>query len=63
MLVLTRRKGETITVITGNGDIQFTILDVERGSISVGIDAPRRFPVHRKEVQDRIAAGEPARRG
>lgn len=47
MLVLTRKKGESI--ILGN-DIELTILDIEGEQIKLGINAPKNIEIHRKEV-------------
>ncbi len=55
MLVLTRRKGETIII---DGDIEVTVLDIKGNQIRIGIKAPASVEVHRKEIQDRIDNGE-----
>jgi carbon storage regulator len=60
MLVLSRRPTESI--IIGNREIIITILGVRDGHIRIGIEAPKRFTVHREEVFKRIEAehaGEP----
>lgn len=47
MLVLTRKKGETIMI----GDhIELTVLDVEGDTVKIGVGAPRDVEIHRKEV-------------
>lgn len=47
MLVLSRKKGESIMI----GDhIELTILGVEGESIRVGISAPKTVEVYRKEI-------------
>jgi carbon storage regulator len=51
MLVLSRKKGEVITI---GKSVTVQILEYERGVVSLGIDAPRNIPVHRKEVFDSI---------
>ena len=51
MLVLSRRKDESIMI---SDDIEITILDVRRNSVRLGIAAPRKIPVHRKEVYEAI---------
>ena len=56
LLVLTRRVGETLII---DGDIEVTILASKGNQVRVGIKAHPDIPVHRKEVQDRIDAGEP----
>lgn len=47
MLVLSRRKGESI--IIGN-DIVVTVLEVRPDQVRLGIDAPRSVSVHREEI-------------
>ncbi len=47
MLVLTRKVDESITI--GN-DVTVTILSISGNQIKLGINAPRRTPVHRTEI-------------
>lgn len=47
MLILTRRVGESIVI---GDDVTVTIIEAGRDHVRVGIDAPRRVPVHRQEV-------------
>ena len=47
MLVLSRRKGESVVI--GN-EVIVTVVDVRGDQIRLGIDAPRSVPVHREEV-------------
>lgn len=49
MLVLSRKKNETI-VIAG-GLITLTIVEVRGDKIRIGIEAPRDVSIHRGEVQ------------
>jgi len=51
MLVLTRRKGESIQI--GN-DIRVKVISVEGDQIKIGIDAPRSVDIYRQEVYDAI---------
>jgi carbon storage regulator len=46
MLVLTRRAGESIMI---DDDIELKVLKI-RSQVHIGIDAPKRAAVHRKEV-------------
>lgn len=48
MLVLTRRIGEEIMI--DKGQIKIKILYVRNGSVAVGIQAPNRVDVDRKEI-------------
>lgn len=51
MLVLTRKKGESIMI----GDqIELIVLGTEGDTVKLGIKAPRQVEVFRKEVYDTI---------
>ncbi len=57
MLVLSRKKLEVIVV--GGSDaqqsrIKIVVLQVGKGFVKLGIDAPASVPVHRMEVVERI---------
>jgi carbon storage regulator len=47
MLVLTRKKGQTIVI---NDNIEVTIIDVQGDQVRVGINAPRSVSIFRKEI-------------
>lgn len=47
MLVLSRRKGESIII---QDDIEITVLGVDGDNVRLGIKAPRNVDVFRKEV-------------
>ena len=47
MLVLSRRKGESITI---GEDVELTVVDIRRSRVRLGISAPKQTPVHRKEI-------------
>ena len=53
MLVLSRRKEETIMI---GDDVEITIVDVKGDAVRLGIKAPRSVSVHRKEIYDAIQA-------
>ena len=53
MLVLSRRKDETIMI---GDDVEITIVDIRGDTVRVGINAPRSIAVHRKEVYEAIKA-------
>jgi carbon storage regulator len=56
VLVLSRKAGESIIIA---GDIVITVVDIGRGRVQIGIDAPAQVPVYRHEIVARmIAAGE-----
>lgn len=51
MLVLSRQRDETIMI---GDDIEITIVDVRGDKVRLGINAPARIAVHRKEVYEAI---------
>jgi carbon storage regulator len=51
MLVLSRRRDETIMI---GEDVEITVVDIRGDKVRLGITAPARIPVHRKEVYDAI---------
>ncbi|AKP45837.1 MULTISPECIES: carbon storage regulator CsrA [Bacillus] len=53
MLVLTRKKGETIQI---GDDIEITVLAVKGDQVKIGIQAPKHVDIHRKEVYLEIQA-------
>lgn len=51
MLILGRRVNEAIQIGT---DIEITVIDLQAGMVRLGINAPRRTRVWRKEVWDGV---------
>ena len=51
MLVLSRRRGEVITI---GEDVQVVVLGVEAGRVRLGITAPQNVSVYREEVRQRM---------
>ena len=51
MLVLTRRAGESIMI---DDEIELKVLKIRGSQVHLGIDAPKKSAVHRKEVWLRI---------
>lgn len=51
MLILTRKKGESIVI---DDKIEITILESADGKIKLGIEAPKNIDIHRKEVHESI---------
>ncbi len=47
MLVLTRKSGERLMI---GDDVMITVLDVGRGQVRLGIEAPKGVRVHREEI-------------
>ncbi len=60
MLVLSRKPGQTITIL---GNIEVSVLEVRGGQVRLGVKAPSVIPVQRTELlemvrsQNRKAAG------
>ena len=47
MLVLSRKEGESIFI---GPNIKITVVDIDRGKIRLGIEAPKEVPVYRQEL-------------
>ena len=47
MLVLSRKLGEKIFI---GDNICITVVDIDRGKIRLGIEAPRDVPIYREEL-------------
>ncbi len=55
MLVLTRKKNESIII---NDNIVVTVVDIRRDKVRLGFDAPKEVPIHRREVYEAIKRSE-----
>jgi len=51
MLVLSRQRDETIMI---GDEIEITVVDIRGDKVRLGISAPTRIAVHRKEVYEAI---------
>ncbi len=51
MLVLTRKSGEAIRI---GDDVTVTIVQLGRGRVRIGINAPGAVSVHRGEIYERV---------
>ena len=47
MLVLSRKLGEKIYI---GDNVCITVVDIDRGKIRLGIEAPRDVPIYRQEL-------------
>lgn len=50
MLVLSRKKDQTIVFQTSDGNIELTIVKIENNRVRVGINAPPNIPILRSEL-------------
>lgn len=55
MLILTRKLNESFVI---DNNIVVTVVEISRGKVRIGIEAPNTIPVHRKEVLEQIKTGE-----
>ncbi len=53
MLVLTRKKGQKITILD---NIEISVLEIKGDSIRLGIKAPSIIPVYRSELLEDVRA-------
>jgi carbon storage regulator len=51
MLVLTRKKNESIII---RDDIVVMVVDIRGDKVRLGIEAPKEVTVHRREIYERI---------
>lgn len=51
MLVVTRKKGESILI---GDDIEIKISKIEDGSVKIAIEAPKDMTILRKEVYEKV---------
>ncbi len=49
MLVISRKQDECLVIDTGDGLIEITVTDIAK-QVRLGIDAPDRFKIWRKEI-------------
>ena len=55
MLVLTRKRDESIVLGPPNGDlVEVTVIDIRGDKVRLGIQVPREWTLHRKEVYEAI---------
>ncbi|NLI57702.1 MAG: carbon storage regulator CsrA [Clostridium sp.] len=47
MLVLTRKKNESIVI---GDNIEITVVDIQGDQVRIGINAPKNVSIHRKEI-------------
>lgn len=52
MLVLSRKKTQTILLHTKDGPVEITVLQTKGGTVKIGIDAPQSVRAVRGELED-----------
>lgn len=57
MLILQRRKGESLSI---NDNITLTITDIGNDWVKLAIDAPKDIPILRSELKEAIAENKKA---
>ena len=55
MLVLTRKKHETIKI----GDVKVTVTSIRGNTVQIGIDAPKNVKILREELSTFISRSKP----
>jgi carbon storage regulator len=55
MLVLTRKTNESIII---GEDIVLTVIEIRRGKVRLGVNAPKEVSVHRHEIYEAIKSGK-----
>lgn len=51
MLIITRKKGESLMI---GDDIEITINKIDDGSVKIGIKAPKNVSILRKELYEQV---------
>ncbi|GAB4394062.1 MAG: carbon storage regulator CsrA [Gammaproteobacteria bacterium] len=51
MLVLSRKLQQSICI---GDDVKIVVLELSKGQVRIGIEAPKTIPIHRQEVYERI---------
>jgi carbon storage regulator CsrA len=54
MLIFSRKKNESVIFQTPEGLVTVTILETHRNKTRVGIEAPKKVPVHRGEIHAKL---------
>ena len=51
MLIITRKKGESLMI---GDDIEITVSKIDDGSVKIGINAPKDISILRKELYEQV---------
>lgn len=63
MLVLTRKRGQSIVIQDGNIKIEVKLLEVDGNRICLGFKAPKEVRIRRSEIPDILDDYRPPKRG
>lgn len=58
MLVLSRKLGERVVIGEPPNEITLTVVDIDRGKVRLGLDAPREVPIFRSELLEKRSEQE-----
>jgi len=58
MLVLSRKKNESIVIGDGDDRVTIVIVEIRGDKVRLGVEAPKETPVHRQEVYEAIKRNE-----
>lgn len=58
MIVLSRKKNESIVIGDGDKLVEISVVEIRGDKVRLGVNAPKEVPVHRKEVFDAIKRTE-----
>lgn len=53
MLVIGRGKDEAVTLLVGDQEIKVVVCGIDRGTVRLGIEAPREVKIVRDEIRHR----------
>jgi len=56
MLVLSRKRQESIVILCGSELIEIAVVDIRGDNVRLGVTAPLSVPIHRREVYEAIEA-------
>lgn len=54
MLVLSRKKNESIIIKGKDGTVRIVVIDVDKGKMRLGIEAPKGYTIVREELLSEI---------
>lgn len=58
MLVLSRKRSESIVIDVDGTQINVMVIEIRGDKVRLGVEAPRKWGVHRDEVWARMHAGD-----